>query len=140
MHDSSTNAGLFQYGRTQWLAEPHAAFDDFLQSYRFGTRALRPSSAVIYRGMFRRLMKWAGEGRVGLFDLNESALESFLQAQGIRPETRHRYLLVFRALFAHLDQLPAENSAPAAHAGSNPALNLLLFEVDPKVRTNSVSV
>ena len=122
-------APLFRYGLAEWQHEPEAAFDAFLSSHRFNQRQLRPSSFTVYRGMFGRLRVWAAGQGHGLLDLDEARLSLFLQGRTLSEETRHRYLLVFTSLFAHLAQLrlSAETATPAA----NPARALLLAHNAP---------
>ena len=104
---ANSDALLFNYSGADWLVEPDAAFDSFLASYRFNQRRLRPSTFVIYKGMFNRLRSWAKEHGISLFETKEPAIEQFLDGRGLSPETRHRYLLLFTTLFEHLAQLKA---------------------------------
>lgn len=121
--------GLFTYDATQWQEEPNAAFDAFLSGYRFQQRPLRASSFGIYRGMFGRLCEWAKGRGQHLFALREAELQEFLAQRKLSEETRHRYLLLFNTLFAHLQQLQGDRGAP--DAPDNPALELLLHKQPP---------
>jgi integrase len=129
--DSNSDALLFNYGGADWLAEPDAAFDSFLASYRFNQRRLRLSSFVVYKGMFSRLRLWAKEQGISLFEVKEPSIEQFLDSRRLSPETRHRYLLLFTALFEHLAQLKAESSSLAPSVNDNPARTLLLEREAP---------
>lgn len=120
---------LFSYGLAEWEAEPAAAFDAFLAGFKFDGRHLRESSFTIYRGMFDRLRRWALEQGKSVLQLDESALEVFLEMRGLSPETRHRYLLVFSTWFAHLAQL---RLAADTASGANPARLLLLETKAPE--------
>jgi len=122
---------LFNYGAADWLSEPDVAFDSFLSGYRFNQRRLRPSSFVVYKGMFNRLRVWAKEQGISLFETKEPAIEQFLDARRLSPETRHRYLLLFTTLFEHLAQLNAEGSSLALSKINNPARTLLLEREAP---------
>ena len=71
---------LFNYGAADWLSEPDVAFDSFLSGYRFNQRRLRPSSFVVYKGMFNRLRVWAKEHPDGHFKFLHLWPVKFLQA------------------------------------------------------------
>lgn len=118
---------LFEYGIAQWLAEPDAAFDAFLEGYRFQRRRLRASSFVIYKGMFVRLREWAQQQGLSLFEIKEVNIEQFLVGRNLGAETRHRYLLLFTTLFEHLAQVRAGESQQTPLITGNPA-RLLLIE------------
>lgn len=122
---------LFEYGLAQWLAEPDAAFDAFLTSYRFNQRRLRASSFVVYKGMFVRLRQWTQQQGLTLLDINEESIENFLLGRKLSAETRHRYLLLFTSLFEHLAQTRAGESQQTPLAGDNPARVLLLEKEAP---------
>lgn len=122
------DSALFNYGLKEWATEPMAAFDAFLANFQFKGRHLRPSSFVIYRGMFQRLLRWAQEQAPPrkVVELNDTALELFLEERSLAAETRHRYLLVFNTLFEHLAQLQIALSETPAPAADNPARTLLM--------------
>jgi integrase len=122
---------LFNCREADWLVDPDAAFDSFLASYRFNQRRLRPSSFIVYKGMFRRLRLWAKEHGISLFEVKELSIEQFLDARGLSPETRHRYLLLFAALFEHLAQFKCEVPSAALSPIDNPARTLLLEREAP---------
>ena len=105
---------LFEYGPNQWAQEPLVAFDAFLAGLRFDGRALRKSSFAIYRGMFVRLLAYSQRVGLPLVDLRDSDLELFLEERALGPETRHRYLLIFNTLFAHLASLKTLSEPPQA--------------------------
>lgn len=129
--DLSGEKSLFVFGQREWMAEPELAFDAFLGGYQFQGRKLRPSSFTIYRGMLRRLTAWAREQGWTIFDLNESRLETFLAERALSAQTRHRYLLVFTTLFAHLAQIKAGETAASPRPADNPARVLLLEHEAP---------
>jgi len=129
--DANCDVLLFNYEGADWLVEPDNAFDSFLAAYRFNQRRLRPSSFVVYKGMFSRLRSWAKEQGISLLEINEPAIEQFLDIRGLSPETRHRYLLLFTTLFEHLAQLKAEGSSQAPSLNGNPARTLLLEREAP---------
>jgi integrase len=120
---------LFSYGLADWEAEPAAAFDAFLAGFQFDGRHLRESSFTIYRGMFDRLRRWALEQGKSVLQLDETALEVFLEMRGLSRETRHRYLLVFSTWFAHLAQL---RQVQESKNGANPARVLLMEAKAPE--------
>lgn len=122
---------LFEYGVAQWLAEPDAAFDAFLEGYRFHRRRLRASSFVIYKGMFVRLREWAQQQGLSLFEVKETAIEQFLVSRKLAAETRHRYLLLFTTLFEHLAQIRAGEAQQTPLITENPARALLLEREAP---------
>lgn len=78
------------------------AFDAFLAGYRFEGRNLRASSFVVYRGMFMRLHEWLEQQDKTLFSLNEKLINEFLNSRTLSAESRHRYLLLYTTLLAHL--------------------------------------
>lgn len=146
---------LFQAGLVRWQREPLLAFEEFLAQYRFGRRTLRPSSYAIYRGMFERLLAWCLAQDIALLSLTQEDLQRFLdsrpaergqhRATGLSPLSRHRYLLLFRALFDHwqtlgrLEPSPTQptptksEDAPAARAPlENAALHLLTHSAAPE--------
>lgn len=104
---------LFLYGVSDWARDPDEAFDAFMSSYRFEGRGLRQSSYVVYRGMFQRLRRWMEDAGLAVVDLDEAQLESFLDSRNLSGETRHRYLLVFTALYRHLAELREIQDNPA---------------------------
>ena len=122
---------LFEYGVAQWLAEHDAAFDAFLEGYRFHRRRLRASSFVIYKGMFVRLREWAQQQGLSLFEVKETAIEQFLVSRKLAAETRHRYLLLFTTLFEHLAQIRAGEAQQTPLITENPARALLLEREAP---------
>jgi integrase len=130
MNETSSNP-LFNYGMAEWQAEPVTAFDAYLSSYRFEQRRLRPSSFVIYKGMFSRLLEWAAAQQLSLFAISASGLEQFLASKRLSAETRHRYLLLFTSLFAHLAHLQVGASSAVNAAEDNPARTLLLEREAP---------
>ena len=122
---------LFQFDASRWLIEPDAAFDAFLTEYSFAGRRLRPSSFVIYRGMFQRLRDWALEQGIDLLDIQARSIEKFLDGRRLGSETRHRYLLFFTTLFEHLALLHSEHHAVKQEA-LNPARSLLISRSAPE--------
>lgn len=134
---------LFSEGLSRWQREPMLAFEEFLATYRFGRRALRPSSYTIYRGMFERLLAWCLAEGVPLWSLTEDDLQRFLDNRsgsgGAAPlgrVSRHRYLLFFRALFDHWRTLgrmePTPEALSAEPPRDNPALRLLTSVAAPE--------
>lgn len=121
---------LFQFTATQWLSEPDTAFDAFLTEYSFAGRKLRPSSFVIYRGMFARLREWATEQGIELLAIQAPIIERFLNSRRLGPETRHRYLLFFTTLFEHL-ALVQKEEGDAVVEDENPARSLLMMRPAP---------
>lgn len=94
-----------------WNRDPRAAFLQWLAGYRPEGRALRQSTCVIYSGMFDRLLHWAQARGQSLFDLEPADYEAFVTSKGLGEETRHRYLLLFTALFRHLNIAMEDNAA-----------------------------
>lgn len=123
---------LFVFGTREWTSEPELAFDSFLTGHQFQGRNLRESSFTIYRGMFRRLTEWAMAKGWCIFDLTEARLETFLAERELSAETRHRYLLVFTTLFAHLAQIKAGDSHSSPADVTNPARVLLMEHEAPE--------
>lgn len=120
---------LFEYGVQDWITRPEEAFDAFLASYQFEGRTLRKSSFVIYKGMFLRLSEWLKEGQMTVLDVTGERLEAFLQNRNLSPETRHRYLLMFREMF---NRLAALKALEEGEANKNPAISLLLQGAAPE--------
>lgn len=114
---------LFEYGVQDWATRPEEAFDAFLASYQFDGRALRKSSFVIYKGMFLRLSEWLKEGQMTVLDVTGEKLEAFLENRNLSPESRHRYLLMFREMF---NRLAALKALEEVDSNKNPAISLLL--------------
>jgi len=121
---------LFQFDESRWRIEPEAAFDAFLTEYSFAGRRLRPSSFVIYRGMFQRLRDWAIEQGIDLLDIRTTAIERFLDGRRLGAETRHRYLLFFNSLFEHLVILHSQKR-DLENEAQNPARYLLTSRPAP---------
>ena len=115
---------LFTYTAQDWVTQPGMAFDAFLAGYRFEGRNLRASSFVVYRGMFMRLHEWLGQQDKTLFSLNEKLINEFLNSRTLSAESRHRYLLLYTTLLAHL--------ADFKGAQDNPAHALLLEQEAPE--------
>lgn len=113
---------LFPYDVTEWARDSDGAFDAFMAGYRFKGRGLRQSSFAVYRGMFLRLRRWLEDADLTVVDLDEAQLELFLDSRNLSGETRHRYLLVFTALYRHLAELREiqENPARALLLQSHP--------------------
>lgn len=112
-----------------WRVDPRAAFLQWLSGYRPDGRRLRQSTCLIYSGMFERLLCWTQGRGLSLFDLKPEDYEAFVASRGLGEETRHRYLLLFTALFRHLNVSMEENAAlsllrkqPAPESGPSAVL------------------
>lgn len=104
--------GAEEDSHAHWTAYPKAAFLAFLARHGALGSPLSASSVRIYAGMFDRLCAWLdGQGR-GLMTLDEAFLERFLASRKLSDQTRHRYLLLFTALYRHLQAIEAAHQNP----------------------------
>lgn len=98
-----------------WQHTPREAFLDFLSRRAEEVGGLRTGSVRVYLGMFERLQAWLAAHDRGLDTLDQATLEAFLMSRPIAPGSRHRYLLLFTALYRDLQASAiAANNAPAA--------------------------
>lgn len=95
-----------------WMARPHDAFLGFLARHAALGSPLNPSSVRIYAGMFDRLCAFLDAQGRGLMTLDEAFLERFLASRKLSEQTRHRYLLLFTALYRHLQAIEAAHANP----------------------------
>jgi len=95
-----------------WMARPHEAFLGFLARHAAFGSPLSGSSVRIYAGMFDRLCAFLDAQGRGLMTLDEAFLERFLASRKLADQTRHRYLLLFTALYRHLQAIEAAHANP----------------------------
>lgn len=129
-----------------WKTDPVAAFDAFLVSRRFvemGRRprkrdaegnlvpapAIRPRSAMVYRAMFGKFVRWLDVKRLGIFEVRAQHIETFLndrsrerrsagKTRDLNSAIRLRYLRMLERVYGHLRVTPnpAQAAAYAMHA------------------------
>lgn len=103
---------LFQDDALQWESAPREAFLAFLARRAALGSHLEATSVRIYLGMFDRLCGWLDEAGRGLMTLDEGSLARFLDSRRLSDGTRHRYLLLFTALYRHLQAIEAARTNP----------------------------
>jgi integrase len=98
-----------------WKDRPAQAFATWLGQARAAhDRPLRASSQTIYRGMFEALLAHLTTQGVGLAEVTPEHIEAFLAAREVDLHRRHRYLLLFSRMSAHLQGLGLVGSRNAA--------------------------
>lgn len=134
-----------------WRTEPDLAFATFLLSPKFQLLSrrrtslqnedghpvppapIRSSSAIVYRSMWVKYLRWLSERQLDLFDVSSTDLMAFLDQrdEGGRAERssliKLKYLRIFERVYTHLqvpvnparnamfDALKSGNRAPVGH-------------------------
>ena len=127
---------LFQDDALRWKTAPRESFLAFLAHRATLGAHLESTSVRIYLGMFDRLCAWLEEAGRGLMTLDEASLSRFLDSRRLSDGTRHRYLLLFTALYRHLQAIEAARNNPtlmlmreAGRPDRDPPESLLPIEV-----------
>jgi len=107
----ATSGDLFDADLDAWRKHPDRAFDGWLARHGF-----RHGTAVVYRAMWGKLLRWSGEQ--GLTPLTWSAAQigAFLDAQNLHKRHRYRYARLIERVFHHLSQLQQNLHNPASQA------------------------
>ena len=109
--NSAASDALFDADLDAWRNHPERAFDGWLSHHGF-----RPGTAVVYRAMWGKLLRWSGEQ--GLTPLTWSAgqIGAFLDAQDLHKRHRYRYARLIERVFHHLSRLQQNLHNPASQA------------------------
>lgn len=120
-----------------WKTDPAAAFDAFIASVEFvelsqrrpnkvdengkpkPLHPLRPSSAAIYRHMWKRFVRWTEEVHIPFYELSKTGIEAFLEERDehgnrlVQSATiRRQYITMLERVYKHFGfpNNPASNA------------------------------
>ncbi len=102
---------LFDADLAAWRAQPERAFDGWLASHGF-----RHGTAVVYRAMWGKLLRWSGERGVAPLAWSAEQIGAFLDEQDLHKHHRYRYARLIERVFHHLSQLQDGLHNPASQA------------------------
>lgn len=102
---------LFDADLATWYQHPDRAFDGWLAKHGF-----RPGTAVVYRAMWGKLLRWSGEQGVPPLKWSAAQIGAFLDAQNLHKNHRYRYARLIERVFHHLSSLQQNLHNPASQA------------------------
>lgn len=102
---------LFDADLAAWYREPERAFDGWLARHGF-----RPGTAIVYRAMWGKLLRWSGEQGVPPLKWSAAQIGAFLDAQNLHKRHRYRYARLIERIFHHLATLQQNLHNPASQA------------------------
>lgn len=102
---------LFDADLAAWYRQPERAFDGWLARHGF-----RAGTAVVYRAMWGKLLRWSGEQGVPPLKWSAAQIGSFLDAQDLHKRHRYRYARLIERIFHHLATLEQNLHNPASQA------------------------
>ncbi|WP_420998152.1 tyrosine-type recombinase/integrase [Cupriavidus sp. 30B13] len=102
---------LFDADLAAWRAQPERAFDGWLARHGF-----RHGTAVVYRAMWGKLLRWSGERGVAPLAWSAEQIGAFLDEQDLHKHHRYRYARLIERVFHHLSQLQDGLHNPASQA------------------------
>ncbi|MGO4331901.1 tyrosine-type recombinase/integrase [Cupriavidus sp. M-11] len=108
--DGLTSA-LFDADLDAWRNQPERAFDGWLARHGF-----RQGTAVVYRSMWGKLLRWSGERGVAPLAWSAEQIGAFLDEQDLHKHHRYRYARLIERVFHHLSQLQDGLHNPASQA------------------------
>jgi len=103
--------GLFDADLAAWREHPERAFDGWLARHGF-----RPGTAVVYRAMWGKLLRWSGEQGLTPLTWSAAQIAAFLDAQNLHKHHRYRYARLIERVFHHLSLLQQNLHNPASQA------------------------
>lgn len=106
--------GLFEADLAAWRNQPERAFDGWLAQHGF-----RHGTAVVYRAMWGKLLRWSGERGVPPLTWSAAQIGDFLDAQDLHKRHRYRYARLIERIFHHLSRLQQNLHNPASQAVKN---------------------
>ncbi len=110
-HGDGLPAGLFEADLAAWRTQPERAFDGWLARHGF-----RHGTAVVYRAMWGKLLRWSGERGVAPLAWSAAQIGQFLDEQALHKRHRYRYARLIERVFHHLARLQAGMHNPASQA------------------------
>jgi len=102
---------LFDADLDAWRSQPERAFDGWLVRHGF-----RHGTAVVYRAMWGKLLRWSGEHGVAPLTWSAGQIGAFLDEQDLHKRHRYRYARLIERVFHHLDHLQQNLHNPASQA------------------------
>lgn len=102
---------LFDADLAAWYQHPERAFDGWLARHGF-----RPGTAVVYRAMWGKLLRWSGEQGLPPLKWSAAQIGAFLDAQDLHKRHRYRYARLIERIFHHLTTLQQNLHNPASQA------------------------
>lgn len=102
---------LFDADLAAWYGQPERAFDGWLAHHGF-----RPGTAVVYRAMWGKLLRWSGEQGLPPLKWSAAQIGAFLDAQDLHKRHRYRYARLIERIFHHLASLQQNLHNPASQA------------------------
>lgn len=108
---SPDSADLFDADLAAWYKTPERAFDGWLAQHGF-----RPGTAVVYRAMWGKLLRWSGEQGLPPLKWSAAQIGQFLDAQNLHKRHRYRYARLIERVFHHLARLQQNLHNPASQA------------------------
>jgi len=102
---------LFDADLAAWREHPERAFDGWLARHGF-----RPGTAVVYRAMWGKLLRWSGEQGLTPLTWSAAQIAAFLDAQNLHKRHRYRYARLIERVFHHLSLLQQNLHNPASQA------------------------
>ncbi len=104
-------SALFDADLEAWRTQPERAFDGWLARHGF-----RQGTAVVYRAMWGKLLRWSGERGVAPLAWSAEQIGAFLDEQELHKHHRYRYARLIERVFHHLSQLQDGLHNPASQA------------------------
>lgn len=105
------SGALFDADLEAWRTQPERAFDGWLVSHGF-----RHGTAVVYRAMWGKLLRWSGERGVAPLAWSAEQIGAFLDEQDLHKHHRYRYARLIERVFHHLSLLQDGLHNPASQA------------------------
>jgi site-specific recombinase XerD len=99
---------LFDQQRSDWQADPQAAFDAWLAQQQF-----RASSAEVYRAQWGNFLEWLRAKRTTLQTVERPVIEQFVSQLEIRRTQRMRYLRLIERVLDHVREIESAPTNPA---------------------------